>query len=381
MTGLYIGVMTGTSLDGIDVVISKAPEFKQAIASQQIPLSDSLKNQLSTISKIDFVPNCLAQIKQIEQEYTQEVATAVAQTLQLANLAAHEIVAIGVHGVTVCHLPEGDSGFTWQLIDAHRLAAQTGIDVVYDFRSKDVGLGGQGAPLVPPFHQYLFGSIGDDVAVLNLGGIANVTSWRNEELIGFDTGPANTLMDVWYAQNQKGAYDQNGEWAASGDLLPELLNVQLADPYFAKAFPKSTGKEHFNLTWLNQAIEVAERVSAKPMPMSKSMSKFRPNDVQCTLAHLTAKSVAQAVTKMGEFKTLAVCGGGVHNKFLMSLLAKYLPETEVVSSLNFGVCPDSLEALAFAWLAYCRCEQKPSSAPSVTGAKRSAVLGAWVKAH
>lgn len=365
--------MTGTSLDAIDVVISQAPAFNEVVAAKQVPLSKSLKQALANLSSIEYVAQSLASIKNIEQDYTSETILAVAQVLNDAQLASPDIKAIGVHGVTVCHLPNEEKGFTWQIIDAHRLAAEAGIDVIYDFRSKDVGLGGQGAPLVPPFHYHLFKGLGEQVAVLNLGGIANVTTWQGGELLGFDTGPANTLLDAWYSLHIASEFDVDGNWAQSGRCLPELLDKLLSAPYFKKPYPKSTGKEEFNLAWLEQALS--------ELQIDPTKNPTEAVNVQCTLAHLTAKSVAESITAIGEFETLVVCGGGVHNQFLMSLLAHYLPQVDVQSSLKFSVCPDSLEALAFAWLAYCRCLQIQSSAPSVTGAKRAAVLGAWVTAH
>jgi anhydro-N-acetylmuramic acid kinase len=232
--------------------------------------------------------------------------------------------------------------------------------------------------------------------VLNLGGIANISAWPRAisklqgnsheldepiEVLGFDTGPANTLMDLWIARHQNKAVDLNGDWAASGTCNEALLDLMLSEPYFSKTFPKSTGKELFNLKWLDDKINTLGQMSESALSGKTETVAIAPDDVQCTLAHLTAKSVANEVDRLGQMKTLAVCGGGVHNQFLMTLIAQYLPTVNVVSTAEYLVCPDSLEAAAFAWLAYCRINKIQASAPSITGARSAAVLGAWVTAR
>lgn len=371
MPDYYIGVMTGTSLDAIDIALVDFDNKPTLVSSTSHKLPLGLKTKLAVISQPNADITSLIQIKSLEQEYTQVLALAIAAFLETAGVkpCAKLIRAIGVHGVTICHEPTLESPFTWQIIDAHRLAVMTGISVVYDFRSKDIALGGQGAPLVPMFHYDIFQELGHDFSVLNLGGIANVSTWPNkDEVIGFDTGPANTLLDYWINKSKGLSYDSGGSWAAKGKCSESLLVILLDELYFSQPFPKSTGKELFSEAWLNRKLTEHER----------SHGAIDTVDVQNTLTHLTAKTVQLAMQQLGGSKTLAVCGGGVHNQVLMTLLATYLPDTNVISTADLGICPDNMEAMAFAWLAKCRLENKTTTLPSITGTQRPTVLGAWV---
>lgn len=420
----YVGVMTGTSLDGVDVVLTKiTTTFDshgekalnhthtsivnssdiESIASQTYHLPQSLTDTLSALSSIEFEAQSLASIKRAEQTYTQVIADSVNAFIQPYRSTLN-IRAIGCHGLTVCHMPDGEVldygnsdktqvsdesalGFSWQLLNGSLLAAQTGLDVVFDFRSKDVALGGQGAPLVPPFHRILFESTAaipessdcrtnfdENRIVLNMGGIANLSYWDTHYSYGFDTGPANTLIDQWISLHQGLSYDENGDWGRSGVLNKALLAHFLDDPYFRQASPKSTGKEYFNLDWLKQKLSNYSHTS------KQSYGSITPVDVQATLTHLTAVTIADEIIKISESGVLVCCGGGVKNVFLMSLLSSYLPRYDVLSSDDFGINSDDIEALAFAWLAYCRVWHVKAGQGSVTNAKRNSVLGAWVSA-
>ncbi|GAB2996565.1 anhydro-N-acetylmuramic acid kinase [Psychrosphaera aestuarii] len=371
MSDYYIGIMTGTSLDAIDIALVEFADTPLLIASDSVPLSDKLKQGLSDISLPNAQIESLIAIKMLEQSYTNSVIAALDLFLanpEVENLRSN-IKAIGLHGVTVSHEPNLPMPFTWQLVDGHKVAAALNLDVVYDFRSKDVALGGQGAPLVPMFHYSVFKDVGLDIAVLNLGGIANVTKWASKDnIIGFDTGPANTLLDFWIQKQQNLAYDKGGQWASSGNVNKALLNYLLDEDYFHQPYPKSTGKEYFNESWLN----------AKLALFLKNNTPLHSQDVQATLVQLTVESVVLAIKQLAEIKVLAVCGGGVHNQFLIARLAAALPKVEVCSTAKFGICPDNMEAMAFAWLAKCRIDNIPATLPTITGTSKPAVLGAWV---
>lgn len=384
----YLGIMTGTSLDGVDIaLISLTPDNGiddlTLVHSRAFHLPESLTDSLAELSQPDFQPASLIQIKSLEQAYTLAIADCVNAFVRHLNWS-QPIKAIGCHGLTICHHPnssptEGlEQGFSWQLLDGSLLAAKTKLDVVYDFRSKDVALEGQGAPLVPPFHQQLFQSIkapeGGRVICLNLGGIANLSYWDKNGCYGFDTGPANTLMDQWTQLYLQQHYDADGQWAAQGNMCGELLEHLLNDPYFKKPAPKSTGKEVFNLDWLKQKLANYSDKS------KQSCGKMKPVDVQATLLHLTVRTIAEQVERISPSGILICCGGGVRNSQLMASLAQYLPEYEVKASNDFGISSDDMEAMAFAWLAYCRINEMSAGKASVTKASRDSVLGAWVSA-
>lgn len=359
----YIGLMSGTSMDGIDAVLvmMDGDELRvEAAISHPWPTAREL-HELCTPSD-----NEIDRMGVADNLVAREFATATHALLAKAGLTPKDIRAIGSHGQTIRHRPQ--LGFTLQIGNAALLAALTGIDVIADFRTMDMALGGQGAPLVPAFHQALFAKPGALRVVLNLGGIANISVLPGNAggVYGFDTGPANTLLDGWYRRHQPdgGNYDAGGQWAASGQLIPSLLAKLLAHPYFAAPAPKSTGREMFTLDWLDGEL---------------AGSAYAPVDVQRTLQALTCHSIARQLPALDEAQSrpeLFVCGGGAHNAPLLSELANLLPGWRIASTFDLGLAPDWVEGAAFAWLAQRFIHRQPGNLPAVTGASRLAVLGA-----
>jgi anhydro-N-acetylmuramic acid kinase len=310
--------------------------------------------------------------------------------LQATGLAAKDVSAIGAHGQTVRHQPQAfdGTGYTLQLINGALLAELTGIGTVCDLRSRDVAAGGQGAPLVPAFHAGLFGCPGQHVAVLNIGGIANLTLLPADgSVTGFDCGPGNALMDGWCGRHTGQAFDEGGRWAATGQVDARLLQRMLQEPFFAKAPPKSTGRDLLHLSWLEQALRSeqagrtghAERAGkASQAGHADSPAAWAAQDVQATLAELTACCAATELRRHAPHTArLLVCGGGAFNRHLMGRLAQQLPGVAVTSTAEHGVPPDQVEALAFAWLARAYVAGLPGNLPAVTGARGPRVLGAW----
>ena len=391
-SGYFIGLMSGTSLDGIDAVLVKiesAFETNQPVIQNQLSFQNQLNthNQLKTqivSSLCQPLPNTikaslqhlsespltsLSAIGELDQQLSQAFANAVNSLLSHANIAATEVQAIGCHGVTLWHQPKGEFGFSMQLTNPNRLAQLTGIDVVSDFRNMDIAAGGQGAPLVPAFHKAIFAGRLDKAIILNLGGIANITVIHpNKPLLGYDTGPANTLMNLWCERHKQQAYDANGDWAAAGKLDSSLLANLMSEPYFQQAFPKSTGKELFNLNWLDTVLKNAK--------LAQNVD-YSANDIQTALAHLTAKSVATQLNLFEDISTVLVCGGGVHNQFVVNKIQDYAKQKCLYSTQEYGVDPDLMEAMAFAWLAYQRINANKTELSTVTGARVNTVLGAW----
>ncbi|WP_211251147.1 anhydro-N-acetylmuramic acid kinase [Deefgea rivuli] len=358
MAQLFVGLMTGTSLDGIDAVVVNLGGAKpQLIASLGAPLPPALREQLLQLQSPSIDEIHLAQLA--ANAHSRACADVVLALLSKAGLQASDIVAIGNHGQTIRHRPE--CGYTLQIGNHALLAEYTGISVVGDFRSRDIAAGGQGAPLVPAFHQALFAQNNSNRVVLNIGGIANL-SWlaANGDVTGFDSGPGNVLMDLWIYQHLGSHYDANGDWAASGVALPDLLAQMQAEPFFTQAAPKSTGRDLFHQAWLQ--AHLAGRID-------------KPQDVQATLCELTAWSIASAILQQGQPDEVFVCGGGVHNRHLMAALARYLP-CAVHSTAQLGVDPDWVEAFAFAWLAERCVAGLTSNLPAVTGASGERILGA-----
>lgn len=352
----YIGIMSGTSLDGIDVVLCQIDSKSCNLeASLSTPFDKVLKEEI--LSVINGTTT-LKQVGEIDCRLAFEFAKAVNLLLKNENLKAKEIVAIGSHGQTLWHEPNGAYPFSMQLGNPSVLAVGTGIDVVADFRAKDVAQGGQGAPFAPAFHQFLFSHI-ESCAVVNIGGMANI-SILGKELIGYDTGCGNVLMDMWIGEHKNLAYDKGGEWAKSGTVHAELLNNMLNDKYFNLNYPKSTGREYFNKKFLINYLE--------------SLGKIPHKDIQATLLALTVQSIANEVKKFN-IKELLLCGGGAKNIFLMSELQKELPTVEVKTTDDYNIKSDDLEASIFAWFAFMRLDEKPVPLKSVTGAKRSTILG------
>lgn len=357
---LYIGVMSGTSLDGLDIALIDQDQRPHLIATLYRPMPERLRSDLLALCTSGN--DELARAAIAEQHWVELAAGAINELLQQQGLSPQQIRAIGSHGQTVRHEPA--RGFTIQIGNPALLAELTSISVVADFRRRDVAAGGQGAPLVPAFHQDLFGNDRQHVAVLNVGGFSNLSLLSpGHEVLGFDSGPGNVLLDAWIHYCQGLAYDRNGAWAASGSVRPELLTRLLSDPFFAAQGPKSTGRELFNLDWLLGHLQ-----ALPPLPNE---------DVQATLVELTARSIAGALRNaQAHTDVLLVCGGGAHNACLMQRLSEMLAATEVNSTAVAGVDPDWVEAMAFAWLAHCALEGIAGNRPSVTGAKGLRVLGA-----
>lgn len=361
---LYIGIMSGTSLDGADAALCAFPGRKvQVLGFCSAPLPDALRTELLALNHSGFdelhraalASNALARV------YAELVQTLLHQ----CKVTKEEVRAVGAHGQTVRHRPQefDATGYTLQLNQPALLAELCGIDVVADFRSRDVAAGGQGAPLVAPFHQAVFGQALRRTAVLNLGGISNITlldPFATPNVRAFDCGPGNALLDAWCKQHTGAPYDASGNWAASGQVNMPLLAALLREPYFAKTPPKSTGRDLFNLAWLIQHLHAFDLLTA--------------TDVQATLTQLTALTCAQCVPP--GYESVIVCGGGAFNKHLMSRLQSALPQCHVNDSSDHGLPPLQVEASAFAWLASQAIERQPASLAEVTGATGERILGA-----
>jgi len=357
---LYIGVMSGTSLDGLDIaLIEQSPAIK-LIATHYIPMPDTLRTELLALCASGADEIARSAIAQ--QNWVKLAAQGIHALLDQQNLKPQDIRAIGSHGQTIRHEPA--RGFTVQIGNPALLTELTGITVVSDFRSRDVAAGGQGAPLVPAFHEALFGEHSGNRAVLNVGGFSNLSLIETgKPVAGFDCGPGNVLLDAWIHQQRGEHFDRDGQWAASGKVEPALLNALLSDPFFVTTGPKSTGREVFNLEWLHQHLG--------------RLPTFEPQDVQATLLELTALTIIESLqAAQPQTETLLVCGGGARNTALMKRLAALLPSTQVSSTATYGVDPDWVEAMAFAWLAHCCLEGIAANRPSVTGARGLRVLGA-----
>ncbi|WP_249975217.1 anhydro-N-acetylmuramic acid kinase [Vreelandella olivaria] len=364
----YIGLMSGTSLDGVDAaLVAIAPDtLPRLVATHAEPMPKALHALLMHLCHAEQVS--FAELAEAETAFCELQANAVAMLLAQQGMLANQISAIGSHGQTIEHAPYGHHGgpaYTLQLDNPSLLAELTLCTVVADFRRRDLAAGGQAAPLAPAFHQALFGQEEGEQLILNLGGFANVTwlpSDRMQPVIGFDTGPANVLLDAWFAKHQGGRFDTDGAWAASGNINHPLLERLLEEPFFHQPPPRSTGRELFHLAWLERRL-VGNETAA---------------DVQATLAELTAVSVAQGIQQLPlshESATLISAGGGAHNAYLMCRLAYHLPNTIFKSPAAYGWPEDWIEAGAFAWLAHQRLCHQPGNLPSVTGACGSRVLG------
>lgn len=365
MSELYIGLMSGTSADGIDVVLvnfsDKPPSL---VASYYVAYPQALRTKILNLCRPG--ENEIERLGELDAILGKAFGLAVNALLEEQAIPSSSIQAIGSHGQTIRHQPHQAKRFTLQIGDPNIIAAETGITTVADFRRKDMALGGEGAPLVPAFHQEVFASEKSDRAVVNIGGIANVTilpQKKQNSLVGFDTGPGNVLMDAWIYQQLQKPHDVSGEWAATGTVQANLLQKFLADPFFAAPAPKSTGREYFNLDWINKILENCDE-------------QFRPEDVQATLAELTATSILDAIRKNLIKGDILICGGGTQNTYLMSRLQTLASSHfNVRSTDEFGIHPDWVEAIAFAWLARQTINKLPGNVPSVTGAKRASVLG------
>ncbi len=364
MTELYIGLMSGTSLDGIDAALV---EFKdnqvQLIAFEYQPFPDAIKNQLEQISDANamiFLQDYGAIDTRMGLLFAQIIETLLAKSC----IPATAIRAVGSHGQTIYHEPNTDLPFSLQIGDPNIIAEKTGITTIADFRRRDIAAGGQGAPLVPAFHQAVFSHETEHRCVVNIGGIANITILppvsQSTAVIGFDTGMGNVLMDQWIQKHQSLNYDQQGNWAKSGVINYELVECLKKDPYFQADPAKSTGKEYFSLPWIYQNINV---------------TNYRAEDIQASLCYLTATTITDAIKKYAPAtERVLICGGGIHNDYLLQLIEKNL-SCPVSSTELYGIHPDHVEAIAFAWLAKQTLNHLTGNLKEVTGAKHNVILG------
>ncbi len=396
--GLYIGMMSGTSLDGMDAVLCQfggeeniqQPLRLLASISQDFP--PRLREVLLALCQPNGVQELTSTMGEpsseldwfgwASKEYAEFASDVVNNLLQQSNTDVESVLAIGCHGQTVRHRPQ--MGFSLQLLDANIIAERTGISVVSDFRRRDMAVGGQGAPLVPAFHQALFAMPDSTRVLLNLGGIANITVLpandssinandavvNNSSVIGYDTGPANLLLDAWTALHTDKDYDAGGAWAQSGQVVEPLLNQLIEHPFFARTYPKSTGREDFNLAWLQSELQKFDQASAH--------IRYSSADVQATLTELTAMSASMQINlfiKANENSSVYVCGGGALNDYLMTRLQAHLPHCKVETTASLGLNPAWVEAVAFAWLARQTLMGQTGNLPAVTGASKGVVLG------
>jgi anhydro-N-acetylmuramic acid kinase len=367
MGDLYIGLISGTSMDGIDAALVRFEDASlKLIQTHAHDYPAALRRDLS-VAKLDPNMRAIADLGSLHEQVGNCFRDAANVLLSKAGVGASTVAAIGSHGQTIRHEPNAAQPFSLQIGDANIIASGTGITTIADFRRADIELGGQGAPLTPLFHEWLFREPGTNRVVLNIGGIANVTVLYGDasDTIGFDTGPGNTLLDAWIAVHQHEPFDSNGSWAAMGTVNSKLLSRLRGDTYFSMAPPKSTGFEYFNLAWLK----------------SMGADQSDPTNVQATLCQLTAESIAAAIREHAAGTTeVFVCGGGVHNAELMRKLRAALPGIAVDSTHLAGLDPDWVEAVAFAWLAMRTTRGLTGNLPSVTGARQATVLGTTFRA-
>ncbi len=409
--GLYIGMMSGTSLDGMDAVLcqfssdigaetdTQQPMQLLATVSQDFPprlrevlLALCQPNGVNALIPTVGEPNSeLDWFGWASKEYAEFASDVVNTLLQQSNTEIESVLAIGCHGQTVRHRPQ--MGFSLQLVDANIIAERTGISVVSDFRRRDMAVGGQGAPLVPAFHQALFAVPDSTRVLLNLGGIANITvlpavannlsdsngdsdpnnhsnNQQIDSVVGYDTGPANLLLDAWTALHTDKGYDAGGTWAQSGQVVEPLLNQLLEHPFFARAYPKTTGREDFNLEWIQDELQKFDQASAD--------IRYSSADVQATLTELTAISACDQINTFintYENSSIYVCGGGALNDYLVTRLQAHLPHCKVETTASLGLDPTWVEAVAFAWLARQNLMGETGNLPAVTGANKGVVLG------
>lgn len=361
----YIGVMSGTSLDGVDVAIVDFDNLNncQLITAKTFSFPKAIHTQLHTLISH---PECHLQVLgDLDTALGQFIGQIIQQFLIEHKIASEMIFAIGSHGHTLFHSPNNETPFSLQIGNASVIAELTGITTIADFRQRDIAAGGQGAPLVPAFHAELFSDPNQPRVIINIGGIANITLLdKNQPILGFDTGPGNGLLDAWVSLHQQQAYDDKGNWAASGLYHHGLLSQMLEDPYFHEPIPKSTGREYFNLKWLEQQLkDFGEDLIAA--------------DIQATLLELTAQTISLDIQHYCDTaEAVYICGGGIHNLRLVQRLQQLLNNKMVLSTEQLGLHPDWVEATAFAWLAHRTLNQQTGNLPSVTGADRAVILGA-----
>ena len=362
----FVGLMSGTSADSIDACVARfSGSVPSLVATHSEPIDAQTKAAIHALT----IPGTdeLMRMGHLDQVMAATFAKAALTVIGKAGVSRDAVRAIGSHGQTIRHQPKGEQPFTLQIGDPNKIAELTGITTVADFRRRDMAAGGQGAPLAPGFHRAMFGQPGVNTAVLNIGGIANISLLGSDHtVVGFDTGPGNTLMDLWIQAHHQRPFDSDGSWAMSGAVDEALLGRMLSDPFFAAAPPKSTGPDYFCRDWLETHVQ--------------GLADIPPaENVQRTLLELSACSIAQSLADDNLARSLptrlAVCGGGVHNGALMNRLAALLPATEVTTTASLGIDPDWVEAFCFAWLAARTLDDLPGNEPTVTGASGYRVLG------
>jgi len=363
---LYIGIMSGTSLDGIDVAICDLSNDKISLVhAETVEFSSDLKQRLH---QLITNPVChLADLGSADIALGEEIAISIKSVLNKKGIKSSQVLAIGSHGQTIYHQPEDPHRFSLQIGNPNVIVEHSKITTIADFRQRDMALGGQGAPLVPAFHQALFQHETLNRVIVNIGGISNITilpaKSAKAEIMGFDTGPGNTLLDGWCQLHLKQSYDKNGDWAETGTVNQELLNVCLADSYFSQHIPKSTGREHFNLDWLKSIIAATHNA-------------ITAQDIQATLCQLTVDSITNDINRYApDVDEVYICGGGAYNHALIKRLTKALDGRVVASTNAIGLAPDWVEAVAFAWFAKQTLNQTSVNLSSTTGAKHNTLLG------
>ena len=361
----HIGLMSGTSMDAIDAALVDFETKTNLIKYQEYPIEQSLRHQVRSINE----SSTLAEVAELDHQLGHLFAKAVKSLLKEANIAADKIAAIGSHGQTIFHNPDGKHTNSIQIADPNIICAATGITTVADFRRMDLAFAGQGAPLASAFHQYQFQQENKSLVILNIGGIANITLLPSDgnNVIGFDTGPGNGLLDDWMQLNKSEEFDKDSRWALSGKEIPELLKDLLNDQYFSQVAPKSSGRDYFNLDWLRKYL-------------SKYDSELKAEDVQATLLKLSVISISDAIMNVAcDYDEVLLCGGGAYNPVFLTLIQELLPKLKVSTTTDYGFAPNCIEAITFAWLAKQRLENKTGNIPSVTGARSKTLLGAIYK--
>ena len=362
MGDLYIGLMSGTSMDGVDAALVRFGDRSvEVLATLACPYPEDVRVALRGAMHAPGIRSA-TDVPDLHLRIGECFRQAASALLTSSGVDRDDVIAIGSHGQTIRHEPSADEPFSLQIGDAGVIAEGLGITTVFDFRSADIALGGEGAPLAPAFHEWLFRQPGETRLVVNIGGISNITVLPGDDTptTGYDTGPGNTLLDAWVGKHRGEPYDRNGDWSASGTVDSELLARLLDDPYFAAAPPKSTGFEYFNLAWLESHLT----------------GDVTDADIQATLCALTAESIATAIRAASPTGCdVLLCGGGVHNADLVRRIGSALPGYDVVTTAAYGLDPDWIEAVAFAWLAMQHVEGRPGNLPAVTGARAPAVLG------
>lgn len=360
---LYLGLMSGTSVDGVDaVIVDFGSSPPNVVHSLTLSYPESISARIRALTRADSIT--INELCGLDVEIAEYYAKVVHQILADAAIPADDIRAIGSHGQTIHHNPDQKPRFTLQIGDPNTLSARSGITTVADFRRRDMALGGQGAPLAPAFHRFAFRSADRNRAIINIGGIANITylpAANGTVTIGFDTGPGNTLLDYWINLHHKQHFDEAGTWAASGNIDSELLEKMISsEPYFSQKPPKSTGTEYFSPDWLGKF----------------SPGRQKPEDIQATLLELSARTIVMGIRQLDPAPVECyICGGGVHNRALLKRLETLLQPASLQSTAALGVDPDYVEAIAFAWLARQTINGMPGNLPSVTRAQSPAILG------